>query len=498
MMADPDTLPSTPLSRARVACKACNARRVKCDAAEGQPCWHCRTRNTPCELKESRRGKYSRKRPSQRIEILRARGSRAPSSGDNQPPPTTEQFPDPIPGSTPPNASASESAVNLSYIVEVKYRTKDDTSSAEPLKVQYSIPASIANPPIPSHDTRAEALLALENALVTPPKGIADQLIRTFFEVIHPAYPVLDRSSFSRLYHQDRASPLVLQTIFMLGFTVSSDSLVQAAGYNDRDSAKITHYLRAKALYDVDYEKDQTLVAAVLLLLGFCWTGNDDQKDFCYWVGCAAMVAQSVGMHRSSSLQSTTPRSTALRKRIWWSIYIRDRHTSAAFGRPCRIRDEDCDVEPLGESDFSFDVDFDEDLIPVQTKYHLSYIQEMSKLAAILGDVLTGEFSARRAMSHVYTTNALAERLASWEYQLPETLHSKPPDETLGAPFWASMLQFSYQYCRILLFRPKPIDGLPSAEADRDVQARMAADAITRAAEDLLAVGSIRRSQIHL
>ena len=50
---------STPvLRRARVACKACNARRVKCDAADGQPCWHCRTRQTPCELIESKRGKY--------------------------------------------------------------------------------------------------------------------------------------------------------------------------------------------------------------------------------------------------------------------------------------------------------------------------------------------------------------------------------------------------------------------------------------------------------
>ena len=50
---------STPrVRRARVACKACNARRVKCDAADGQPCWHCQKRNTHCELIESRRGKY--------------------------------------------------------------------------------------------------------------------------------------------------------------------------------------------------------------------------------------------------------------------------------------------------------------------------------------------------------------------------------------------------------------------------------------------------------
>ena len=50
--------PSPLPRRTRVACKACHARRVKCDAGDGQPCWHCRTRNTTCELIESRRGKY--------------------------------------------------------------------------------------------------------------------------------------------------------------------------------------------------------------------------------------------------------------------------------------------------------------------------------------------------------------------------------------------------------------------------------------------------------
>ncbi|KAI1033557.1 hypothetical protein LB505_012970 [Fusarium chuoi] len=37
---------------ARVACKACHARRVKCDAADGQPCWHCRTRDVTYMLGE--------------------------------------------------------------------------------------------------------------------------------------------------------------------------------------------------------------------------------------------------------------------------------------------------------------------------------------------------------------------------------------------------------------------------------------------------------------
>lgn len=45
--------------RARVACKVCNARRVKCDRSfSGNPCSNCRRAGARCELIVSRRGKY--------------------------------------------------------------------------------------------------------------------------------------------------------------------------------------------------------------------------------------------------------------------------------------------------------------------------------------------------------------------------------------------------------------------------------------------------------
>ncbi|BCR88967.1 fungal specific transcription factor domain-containing protein [Aspergillus chevalieri] len=283
----------------------------------------------------------------------------------------------------------------------------------------------------------------------------------------------------------------------MLGFTVGSENLVRAAGYNDRAVARKTHYLRAKVLYDADYETDRMNLVAVLLLLGFWWAGYEEQKDTCYWVGCATTVAQSFGMHRSTSQCVLGPQIRSLRKRIWWSIYVRDRHTSAAFGRPCRIRDEDCDIEPLTEEDFNFDVDYDERLIPAQRNFHISYALEMSKLVIILGDILIAEFSPRRA-ARGSDTKELADRLVQWKSKLPVQLRELQPDGSLGASFWASMLHFSYQNYHILLFRPKAIENLSPAEVERDVRARTAADTITRMAEDLLSAGTIKSAQIHL
>lgn len=55
-----------------------------------------------------------------------------------------------------------------------------------------------------------------------------------------------------------------------------------------------------------------------------------------------------------------------------------------------------------------------------------------------------------------------------------------------------------YRNCLILLFRPKAIENLSQAETGRDIQARRAADFITRLAEDLLTTKTLDSGLIHL
>ncbi|RDW89989.1 fungal specific transcription factor domain-containing protein [Aspergillus mulundensis] len=383
----------------------------------------------------------------------------------------------------------------LTYTIEMDYT--GGAGSAERLKVNYPIPVALADRPAFISGPAAGQPAQLSDPSFMPARHVADELIRAFFDHVHPAYPVYDRKSFTELYLRGKASPLVLHTIFFMGFTVGPDSLIDASGYSNRTEARKTHYLRAKTLYDADYEEDSLKVVASLLLFGFWWFGPEDQKDTCYWVGCATNVAQALGMHRSSP-PGINRGERSLRRRIWWSIYVRDRHTAAAFGQPCRIRDEDCDVEPLTEEDFQFDHDYDQTLISPQKDFHISYAVEMSALAHILGDILVGEFSPRRPDLEKYRTATLANRLAEWEHHLPDQLRRASPDGTLGAAFWAGMLNMSYHNYHILLFRPKAIENLSSIEADRDLRARSAADSITRLAEDLLATETIRPAQIHL
>ncbi|RSL67624.1 hypothetical protein CEP53_002881 [Fusarium sp. AF-6] len=513
--------PSPLPPRTRVACKACHARRVKCDATgDGQPCWHCRTRNTTCELIESRRGKYTRTNAKDRRVARRLREARkaatdvvqsSPDIALNTPnsisSPNAPQTQDEDPTTTFQQTNPSQQAQSqtnvrsyclgdsnsLSYIIEMICSPRGGV--AEPVKVHYPIPASIADRAVLPNRPQVE-VTSLQDALIMPPRNISDRLISAFLNIMHPAFPVLNRRAFAEQYRLGQASPLLLQAVFLIAVTLCDDNLIQDAGFTDRATARKTFYLRAKTLYDVDHETDRSSIASALSLMGFWWNGPDDQKDSWYWLGCATTFAQSINMHRSRP--ELSPETRSLWRRIWWSIYSRDRHTAACLGRPCRIRDEDCDVELLTEEDLRFDECYDDELIPAQKDYHISYFIEMSNLAVILGDIVIGEFSPRRPALECYKAENLVERLKQWESRVPECLKNMPPDETLGASFWASNLQMAYQNYYILLFRPKVIENLSPEEAERDVRARMAADSITRMAEDMLASGTIRYGQMHL
>jgi hypothetical protein len=92
-------------------------------------------------------------------------------------------------------------------------------------------------------------------------------------------------------------------------------------------------------------------------------------------------------------------RDRRLWKRIWWILYVsfrscfdrsklkngevRDRTASSSLGRPIRIRDEDCDVEPLEESDFEEDGDVDKTVFGTYTRFNVLYVITMTKLAVI-------------------------------------------------------------------------------------------------------------------
>lgn len=391
-------------------------------------------------------------------------------------------------------------AFSLAFVVKTVCSPSGD--NAEPRKVHYTVPSSVEDKSDgPGNqiglDPDLTIFLQSQGSFNLPEKHICDEFVRIFFSCLHPAYPVLDRQLFDSQYRQGRVSLLLLQTIFFLSVIACDDQLVQRAGFENRYQAREVYYLRAKALYDADYEKDKTQLVAILFLLGFWWQKPQDQKDTWHWLGCAISLAQTMGMHRSTAHSELTSNSRSLWKRIWWSIYIRDRHAAAALGRPCRIRDEDCTVEPLEESDLETDLVSDPLYICNQQRYHVSYAIELAKLSVLLGRVLSAKYCASPSAPGPDDSVILAS-LDQWQRNLPYNMLRQPLSRSLDAAFWSSMLFACYHNSKILLCRPLCLVLNSLHEAENDEQARRAADETARIAEDLLASGTLRKGQLHL
>jgi len=89
----------------------------------------------------------------------------------------------------------------------------------------------------------------------------------------------------------------------------------------------------------------------------------NDQEDTWYLVGLAARLAVGMGLHTASTYVGMPVAMEQRRKRIFWSIYMMDRHgvpprrqtteniadqpcrvVSIALGRPFALHDDDIDV----------------------------------------------------------------------------------------------------------------------------------------------------------
>lgn len=141
--------------------------------------------------------------------------------------------------------------------------------------------------------------LQFNGAFRMPSKQTGDALIDSFWRYSYPVFPLFDWSSFSLDYSAGSIPPLLLNAVFMVAAFHCPESVLHDAGFSSRYLASLTFYRRAKALYDSDNEPDGITIVQATILMSNWWGGPMEQKDTWYWLGVAASLAQSLGMHRS-------------------------------------------------------------------------------------------------------------------------------------------------------------------------------------------------------
>jgi len=282
-----------------------------------------------------------------------------------------------------------------------------------------------------------------------PPQAIQDELIRTYFTVVQPTYPIIDRIQFARSYKNQSCPPslLLLQAMFMVSSTHCPMDVILRMGFKTRYEAKRTFYRRARGLFDADYESNRIVNIQATFLLQFWWESPIEQKDSGYWLNLAIFLAQQCGMHRCTERASSlSPSDRRLWRRIWTCLCIRDGQMSLAFGKPFQIQATDCDVEPMTADDFveETDVQVDSSLFPPFSKQHIRYSLTMARLHKIGKNLvrrfLTSDVLILQAYSPSRDRNTIDEAkslLYHWNKTLePEMQHEANPHPD----FWVRIL----------------------------------------------------------
>ncbi|RYP66123.1 hypothetical protein DL769_006120 [Monosporascus sp. CRB-8-3] len=295
-------------------------------------------------------------------------------------------------------------------------------------------------------------ILHQRGAFLLPPRSLCDELIEAYFTWVHPIIPVINRTRFVRQYKDPKNPPslLLLQSVLLAGSRVCSNKQLMDANGSTTPAA-LTFYKRAKALYDANYEDDRVTIVQSLILLSWFWEGPEDvTKNVFYWTRVAVNVAQGIGMHRSVENSQLSKADKRLWKRVWWTLFTRDRSCAVALGRPCGINLEDSDVDMITGDDFIEDEPghtspYAPD--PVHVDFFLQYV----KLCEIMGLVLSQQYSAasrarpKNAIDLTHSDMALAD----WLQNCPRTVYWEMPRHH----FWSALLHLNYYTTLTLLHR---------------------------------------------
>ncbi|MCJ1484092.1 Transcriptional activator of fatty acid utilization [Schaereria dolodes] len=475
--------PGHPSFRRQRASRACE---VRCDAASlGVPCTNCVAFSIECKIPTPKRKKVQGKsRDSDSEPGDPVQGNSPPSRSTESPgsfnaPRNTTAYntQDGIPETSLSEAQVTQQALhngtyaqfmkpkfarapikeagrvaylgessNLSLLVHDKHGTTD--------VVHYPLPESVKGPraQMTELDDVEINILHQRGAFLLPPRALCDELVESFFRWVAPVVPVINRSRFMKQY-RDRKDPpslLLLQAILLAGSRVCSNPQLMDANGSTTPAA-MTFYKRAKALYDSNYEDDRVAIVQALVLMGWYWEGPEDvTKNVFYYSRVATIVAQGSGMHRSVEGSQLSRPDKRLLKRIWWTLFTRDRSVAVALGRPMHINTDDSDVEMVSEDDFVED-DTDGRAEYPPDPVHINFFLQYVRLCEVMGLVLSQQYSvaskARRQNAIDLTHSDMA--LADWLQNCPKDLLW----EKSRHHFWSAILHANYYTTLCLLHR---------------------------------------------
>ncbi|KAI6027494.1 fungal-specific transcription factor domain-containing protein [Pisolithus microcarpus] len=460
------------------SCDACRARKVRCAKEtqdQKQPCKHCSTLGIPCtyDYRPKKRGPpnlYLR-----RLQQAQADGATSGVStrcrDDGSPNPSIPHVSQTLASSSQPSLTPSHPAQGQLVVTEPSmaaamllsnipshYSTTDTSSdpyhSVVPLSSQGaysgSLPSDHSDAPLKAgyvthHEHHLSSPVAFLPANVLPPlsyycrphrlEDIAPRdtiflIIALFFDFVYPLTPCVHKPSFmADLHaHREERDPL----FFALVMSTVASTLVQVSrSYVPMERSTVRKLARtcfeaSRHITVASYDPPSS-THVVIRYFDCCYhfcSGSDATQHATY--GEAAHIAITLRMHEEASYEGLDPIESEIRRRAFWLLFGADKSMAILLGRPVCFRHEDCTVHFPREIDDEY-ITSNAYLPQPQGKTSIiSGLNYISRIFALLGDILVRMRVDKRSPPHGQFATARLEEVRSLHAKILDTLVQVP------------------------------------------------------------------------
>ncbi|KAF4447338.1 hypothetical protein F53441_9135 [Fusarium austroafricanum] len=393
---------------------------------------------------------------------------------------------DPAIGETPAaHASPIHVAFNISPTgpdVAVNHPTKSSTSPTEGAGRSHAGDVDTGFLQIygPENNLEAEqqelvANLELRNASSDPrQQELQQSFSETYFEYCYPWCPVLDHDT---LDSELARSPMLANALALAA------SHIQPPLIPHQGSA--AYYEKARMMFYMDEEPD-ILTSLKAVSLFYWWAPRSPSTAHrhasWWWTSVIIRHAQQMNIHREPK-ESTASGALhlSLRRRLWWTVFARERLTSLCQSKPCIICPEDMTIKEVQPSDFPSD--------PISQKKGRIFMYWV-RLCGIMGRVSKALSKSVDSPSNETTfPTELRQELVAWIQYLPPDLQLPiGSSRTEGFDRDVHQLHLPYLTTIIVMHLQRTTPDLPQALPP----AILAASCIARILRDILSRGNAR------
>lgn len=277
-------------------------------------------------------------------------------------------------------------------------------------------------------DFDQEHFLAADIESIISPHGPG--LVELFWRHVQPCFPLLHKDTFMESYNKSHTSisSALLGAVYLSAirwWAYDPELSTQALP----DSVKLRKVV--KQAIDASYHRPKLSSVQAILLLLQCQPEDPLNPDHTYDWGltCQAVaIGQCIGLHLDATDWSIPALEKNIRKRLSWALYMQDRWTALAYGRPVHIQTDDWVVSDLTKADFSdcYVNSPDAERWSISAKGETQF-NMMVSLSQILSRVLSSLYTARTSLDQDTTllyerVQPLLSALQEWRRSVPGAL----------------------------------------------------------------------------